>query len=67
MVRNVLEADEDGLRLLRCIWVYVELDILASFEVHTDETINRGRAIVMKFAKLANVSDLSHPQQRNHR
>lgn len=57
-MRGTFEADEDGHRLLRCIRAYVELDLLASFEVHTEDTIKRGRAVANRFAKLANVSHL---------
>lgn len=48
--------DQNGYRLLRAIRAYVELDILASFDVHTEETINYGRSMAKKFVKLANVS-----------
>lgn len=58
-MRNTLGEDENGYRLLRCIRAYVELDLLASFDVHTDGTIERGRTVVQKFVKLANVSCLS--------
>lgn len=60
-MRNALEEDENGVSLLRCIRVYVELDLLASFDVHTDETIKLGRAVAEKFGKLANVSRLLCP------
>ena len=45
-MRNTLGEDENGYRLLRCIRAYVELDLLASFDVHTDGTIERGRMVV---------------------
>jgi len=57
-MRNTLEEQEGGLTLLRCVRAYVELDLLASFDVHTDETIKWGRMVVTKFVKLANVRDL---------
>ena len=57
-MRNVFEDDEKGRLLLRCIRAYVELDILASFEVHTDETIGWGKKVVDRFVKLANVNNL---------
>ena len=57
-MRNTFETDEEGRLLLRCVRAYVEMDILASFEVHTDDTIKYGRKMIDKFAKLANVS---HP------
>lgn len=61
-MRNIFETDEDGRLLLRCIRAYVEIDLLASFEVHTEKTIADGRAMVEKFVKLANVSHLSCTQ-----
>ena len=57
-MRNMFGVDEDGHCLLRCIRAYVELDLLASFEVHTEGTIKRGRMVAERFVKLANVSDL---------
>ena len=56
MLRNAFDTDEDGQLLLRCVRAYVELDLLASLEVHTDETIKYGRGVAEKFVKLANVS-----------
>ena len=55
---NTLEADENGYHLLCAVRAYVELDLLASFEVHTDDTIKYDRAMVNRFVKLANVSHL---------
>ena len=57
-MRNAFETDESGHHLLRCVRAYVELDLLASFEVHTDETIRHGKVVAEKFARLANVSRL---------
>jgi len=48
--------DENACRLLRAIRAYVELDILASFDVHTEKTIKHGRSTAKKFVRLANVS-----------
>ena len=62
-MRGTFETDEDGHRLLRCIRVYVELDLLASFEVHMEDTIKRGRAVANRFAKLANVRVLPLPNK----
>ena len=59
VVRNALEADDKGLCLLCCIRAYVELDLLASFDVHTDETIKYGKVIAEKFVKLANARRIS--------
>ena len=56
-MRNVLVNSGDrGKLLLRCVRAYVELDTLASFEVHTDQTIAFGRTVADQFIKLANVS-----------
>ena len=49
-----LESDSSFL-LLQCIQVYVELDLLASFEVHTDHTITWGRDVLKCFAESAMV------------
>ena len=66
-MRNTFEGDEKGILLLRCIQAYVELDLLASFEVHTDRTIERGRQAAEKFAKLANVGYLFCSKQSHRR
>ena len=57
-MRNLLGENNKGNRLLRCTRAYVELDLLASFDVHTDVTIAQGRVTAAKFSKLANVSEL---------
>lgn len=54
-MRNVLDSDDRGTLLLRCVRAYVKLDILASFELHTDQTIAFGRTVADEFLKLANV------------
>ncbi|KAG1877636.1 hypothetical protein DFJ58DRAFT_712346 [Suillus subalutaceus] len=41
-----------GYLLLRCIRYYIELDIYALFEVHTEETIAAGRATLDTFSEL---------------
>ena len=56
MLWSAFETDEDGQLLLHCIRAYAELDLLAPFEVHMDETINYGRKMAEKFMKLVNVS-----------
>ena len=52
------------LRALRC---FVEVDLYASFEVHTDQTIVAGRQKLAQFYELIKVSlvDLS-PQTLSH-
>jgi len=57
-MRNALAADESGRNLLCAVHAYVELDLLASYETHTDISIKQGRAAIEKFVKLANVSNL---------
>ena len=58
-MRNVFtESGDRGILLLRCVRTYAELDLLASFDVHTDQTITFGRARLDRFVKLANVSYL---------
>ena len=57
VIRNVLiESGDRGTILLRCICTYVELDPLASFTVHTDETILFGRELADLFFELIHVS-----------
>ncbi|KAG1839402.1 hypothetical protein DFJ58DRAFT_845711 [Suillus subalutaceus] len=41
-----------GYLLLRCIHLYLEIDIYAAFEVHTTNTINEGRSAVQAFTAL---------------
>lgn len=62
-MRNTFENDEDGVLLLRCVRAYVELDLLASFELHTEQTIKLGRTAADKFAKLLNVSHRFSPSK----
>ena len=64
MTRNVLVSDsrsDSGILFLECIRAYVELDLLASFEVHTDHTITWGRAVLERFAELAMVRYITLP------
>ena len=62
MLRNALGEDVNGRCLLRCTRAYVELDLLASFDVHADITIKQGRATAARFSKLANVSSYYTPK-----
>lgn len=57
-MRNIFDIGDKGHTLLRCIRAYVELDIWASFDLHTEISIKKGRAVAEKFIKLANVSRL---------
>lgn len=64
-MRNAFECDEEGFKLLRCVRAYAELDILASFEVHTEKTLEYGREVAEKFAKLVNVSYLLNTKNKS--
>ena len=57
-MRNVVEHNDTACSLLRCIRVYVELDILVSFDVHTEVTIKQGRVTAKRLSNLMNVSQL---------
>lgn len=50
--------DDDGLGylLLRCTRAYLVVDMYAALEVHTSETLKKGRAAVAEFGKLLQVS-----------
>jgi len=61
VLRNALVGETKGLNLLCAIRAYVELDLLASFEVHTELTLKRGRRVAKKFSELAHVSEVPHP------
>ena len=43
--------------------MYIELDLLAFFEVHTDDMIRHSVTVVEKFTILANISYLFHTQK----
>lgn len=45
-----------GHLLLCCIRYYIEFDVYASFEVHTEETITAGRLALQKFSEIMDVS-----------
>jgi hypothetical protein len=45
-----------GYLLLRCIRHYIDLDIYAGFEVHTEGTISAGRQALRDFSVLMEVS-----------
>lgn len=55
MQNAFVESGDRGVLLLRCVRAYVELDLLASFDVHTDQMITFGRERVDEFVKLVNV------------
>ena len=57
VLRNVVgESSDRGKLLLCCVCAYVELDLLASFDIHTDETVQFGRQVADRFVELVNVS-----------
>ena len=63
VLRNTLGEDTSGRRLLRCTRAYVELDVLASLDVHSDITIEGGKEIARKFFKLADVGRVFYPSR----
>jgi hypothetical protein len=56
-MRNIFNISDKG-HTLCCIQAYVELNIWASFDLHTEISIKKGREVAEKFIKLANVSRL---------
>jgi hypothetical protein len=50
---------ELGYLLLRCIRCYVDLDIYAALEVHTEDTIAAGRDALSRFSTLMDVGSIS--------
>lgn len=48
--------DPTGYLLLRCIRSYIEIDMYAALEVHTEDTIAAGEKELRKFAELIKVS-----------
>ena len=70
VTRNALVSGSEsdcGILFLECIRAYVELDLLASFEVHTDHTIAWGRAVLECFANLAMVRYITLPPPHGNR
>ena len=53
VLRNVLVGITNGRNLLCAVRAYVELDLLASFEVHSEVTVKQGRKTAKKFWELA--------------
>ena len=49
-----------GYLLLKALRCYLEVDIYASLEVHTEETIASGREKLAHFYELITVSSLCH-------
>lgn len=62
VLRNALIDITGGRDLLCAVRAYVELDLLASFEVHTELSVKRGRKVAKKFWELAHVNSLSCPR-----
>jgi hypothetical protein len=54
---NVL-TDDLGLKLLKAIRSYVELDIYTSFKLHTSDTIAAGRKALQRFGDMMKVRQL---------
>jgi hypothetical protein len=61
MAQNVLSHtnSELGHLLLCCIRCYVDLDIDAALEVHTEDTIAAGRDALSQFSTLMDVGSMS--------
>lgn len=53
-LHNVL-TDTQGYLLLQCLQSYLELDMYASLEVHTEQTLKDGRQELKHFSLLINV------------
>jgi len=51
-----------GYLLLRCIRYYIELDMYASMEVHTEDTIAAGRQALQDFSDLMDVCIILSPK-----
>ncbi|KAJ7248079.1 hypothetical protein C8J57DRAFT_1438022 [Mycena rebaudengoi] len=64
-------TDKLDLLLLQCIRSYVELDIYASFKLHTTDTIAAGRRAHEKFGEVINVNfedkNWDFPKMHSHR
>jgi len=56
-MHNVLERSrsKDGYLLLGVLWSYLTLDMYASMDVHTSETIARGRKELVEYEKALKV------------
>lgn len=53
---NIIQQnDREGWQLMRCLRSFSILDLLLSFEVHTDESIAAGREELSKFGDLLKV------------
>ena len=63
--QNVLSRthSELGYLLLHCIRRYVDLDIYAALEVHTEDTIAAGRDALSQFSILMDVGSMSRDMQ----
>jgi hypothetical protein len=61
MAQNVLSRtnSELGYLLLCCTRCYVDLDIYAALEVHTEDTIAAGRDALSRFSMLMDVGSMS--------
>jgi hypothetical protein len=58
--QNVLKRASSGLGylLLRCIRHYVDFDMYAALDVHTEDTISAGRQALSEFSTLMDVSSM---------
>jgi len=58
VLHSVFEEGTTEYLLLKALWCFVEVDIYASLEVHTEKTIESGRENLTCFFELINVSPL---------
>ena len=61
ITHNSFSVDTQEYLLLKVLRCYIEIDLYASFEVHTDQTIMAGREKVAQFYKLMEVSLVNLP------
>ncbi|KAI9433794.1 hypothetical protein BJY52DRAFT_1131964, partial [Lactarius psammicola] len=62
--QNIIQRSEDkeGWQLLLCLQSFSVLDLLLSFEVHTEKTIMAGRNELARFGRLMKVRDWNYPK-----
>ncbi|KAI9455173.1 hypothetical protein BJY52DRAFT_1205065 [Lactarius psammicola] len=62
--QNIIQRSEDkeGWQLLLCLRSFSILDLLLSFEVHTEKTIMAGRNELARFGRLMKVRDWNYPK-----
>jgi hypothetical protein len=66
VLHNSFEEKTPGYLLLKVLRCFVEVDMYASLQVHTDQTIAAGRNQVTRFYGLLTVSAQSFPTEPQH-